>query len=77
MIARRLRELREDRDIKQEEIAKILGVKQSAISKYEKGRAKYRAEDIAKLSQYYNISADYILGLINEPKPLYKMRKNF
>ncbi len=66
----KLTALREDNDIKQSEIAILLGVKQSAISKYEKGRAKYTTEDIAKLCVFYNISADYILGLIDYPRPL-------
>lgn len=59
----RLTALREDRDIKQEEIAIILGCQQSAISKYECGRTKYSIEDLAKLCLFYNVSADYILGL--------------
>ncbi len=59
----RLTALREDRDIKQEQIALILGCQQSAISKYERGRTKYSIEDITKLCLFYNVSADYILGL--------------
>ncbi len=66
----RLTALREDRDIKQSEIASVLGCKQSAISKYERGRTKYSTEDVAKLCVFYNVSADYILGLIDDPKPL-------
>lgn len=59
----RLTELREDRDVNQSQIAMILGCQQSAISKYEKGRTKYSLEDVAKLCLFYNVSADYILGL--------------
>lgn len=59
----RLTELREDRDINQRQIAMILGCQQSAVSKYEKGRTKYSLEDLAKLCLFYNVSADYILGL--------------
>lgn len=59
----RLTDLRNDRDIKQSTIAEILGVKQSAISKYEKRRAQYTVDDIIKLCRFYNTSADYILGL--------------
>ena len=59
----RLTELRTDNDIKQSTIANILGVKQSAISKYEKRRVDYKIEDIIKLCLYYGVSADYILGL--------------
>ena len=59
----KLTELREDRDIDQHQIAQILNVQQSAISKYEKRRAKYKIEDIIKLCLFYNISADWLLGL--------------
>ena len=59
----RLKALREDRDVGQEQIAAVLGCQQSAISKYEKRRAKYSVEDIIRLCEFYNVSADYILGL--------------
>lgn len=59
----RLTELRNDRDIKQSTIAEILGVKQSAVSKYEKRRTQYTIDDLIKLCNFYKISADYILGL--------------
>ena len=59
----RLTELRVDRDIEQNEIAKILNCQQSAVSKYEKRRARYKIEDIIKLCIFYEVSADYILGL--------------
>lgn len=59
----RLTAMREDRDINQEQIATILGCQQSAISKYERGRANYSIDDLAKLCLFYNVSADYILGL--------------
>ncbi len=59
----RLTEIRNDRDIKQSTIAEILGVKQSAVSKYEKRRTQYTVDDIIKLCNFYKISADYILGL--------------
>lgn len=62
-IQERLTGLREDRDLKQDQIAKILNVQQSAISKYEKGKANYKIEDIVKLCLFYNVSADYVLGL--------------
>ena len=59
----RLTEIRNDRDIKQSTIAEILGVKQSAVSKYEKRRTQSSVDDIIKLCNFYKISADYILGL--------------
>ena len=68
----RITNLREDNDYKQKEIAEVLGIKQSAYSKYEKRRTKIQVEDLIKLCKLYNVSADYILGFIDEPKPLYK-----
>lgn len=67
----RLKELREDNDKGQEEIAKILNCQQSAVSKYENGKLKYKVEDIIALCQFYGVSADYILGLpkgMNHPE---------
>ncbi len=66
----KLTALRQDRDIKQSDIAKILNCQQSAISKYEKRIRDYKIKDIIVLCKYYNISADYILGLPkNMPYP--------
>ena len=59
----RLTGLREDHDLDQEAIAKLLNVQQSAISKYETRKAKYKIEDIIKLCEFYHVSADYLLGL--------------
>ncbi len=59
----RLTALRIDNDIGQAEISKILNCQQSAISKYEQRRAKYKIEDIIKLCKFYDVSADYVLGL--------------
>lgn len=59
----RLTEIRQDRDINQKEIARILNCQQSAISKYERKIREYKIKDIIKLCEFYNVSADYILGL--------------
>ena len=59
----RLKALREDNDKGQDEIAKVLNCKQSAVSKYENGKLKYKVEDIIELCKLYGVSADYILGL--------------
>ena len=59
----RLISLREDNDIEQKELAELLGITQSAYSKYEKRRCKMSIEDLIKLCKYYNVSADHILGL--------------
>lgn len=59
----RLNVLRADRDIKQSEIAKLLGCQQSAVSKYETRKVPYRVEDVIALCLFYRVSADFVLGL--------------
>ena len=68
----RIRDIREDKDIQQEIIAKLLDTTQSNYSKYERGERKLSIEDLIKLCIYYNLSADYILGFTDEAKPLPK-----
>ena len=63
----RLTELRMDRDISQKDIANLLGCQQSAVSKYERRKVPYRVEDVITLCKFYEVSADYVLGL---PKDL-------
>lgn len=67
---KRIKEIREDRDIKQKEIAKILQTDQSYYSKYERGLHPMTAEQIIILCRYYNLSADYLLGIIDEPRQI-------
>lgn len=59
----KIRELREDRDLSQKTIAEYLNTTQSNYSKYERNERKLQIEDLKKLSLYYGVSADYILGL--------------
>lgn len=59
----KLREIREDRDLTQEKIAKILNVKQNTYQQYECEKRQLPIEALAKLCLFYNVSADYILGL--------------
>lgn len=66
----RIRDLREDRDFSQAEIAKIIKTTQQQYSKIENGKADISGEKLKRLALFYNISADYILGLSDEPKPL-------
>ena len=58
-----LRELREDRDMKQKEIADILGTTQQVYSRYEKGVNAMPIHHLRTLCEYYHVSADYVLGL--------------
>lgn len=66
----RIRDLREDRDLSQAKIAKILGTTQQHYSKIETGKSDISGKKLALLAEFYNVSADYILGLIKEPRPL-------
>ena len=62
-----LRGIREDRDIKQKEVAKILNVSQNTYSQYETGVISLTAEVLIKLADYYNVSVDYLLDRTNNP----------
>ena len=59
----RLRQLREDHDKTQTEIAKYLGINQTVYSRYETGRNDMKPFQIIALCEYYKVSADYVLGL--------------
>ena len=63
-----LRGIREDRDIKQKDIAKYLNVSQNTYSQYETGVIALTAEVLIKLANYYDVSIDYLLDRTNNPK---------
>lgn len=65
---RNLRAVREDRDIKQKDIAKVLNVSQNTYSQYETGVISLTAEVLIKLSEFYGVSIDYLLDRTNNPK---------
>ena len=69
---RRIRELREDRDLLQKDIAKILNCSQVAYSRYELGQRDIPTDVLILLARYYNTSVDYILGLTDNIKPYRK-----
>jgi transcriptional regulator with XRE-family HTH domain len=69
-VYRRLRDLREDADKSQEEIAKIIGTSQSYYAQYENGKRAIPFDRIVVLAEYYNVSIDYIAGLIDTPKKI-------
>ena len=66
----RLRDLREDNDNSQAEIAKIIGTSQSYYAQYENGKRSIPFERVIILAKYYNVSLDYIAGIIDTPKKL-------
>ena len=59
----RLKDLREDADLKQKEIAEYLHIKQNTYSQYENGQRQLPIDILIKLAEYYGVSTDYILGL--------------
>ena len=61
-----LRELREDRDLRQAEIAAVLGTTQQVYSRYENGVNELPIRHLITLCRYYRVSADYVLGLKRE-----------
>jgi transcriptional regulator with XRE-family HTH domain len=64
----RLRNIREDNDLTQAEIGKILSKSQQGYNHIEAGRAELKIDDLIKLCQFYDLSADYVIGLTNTPK---------
>lgn len=68
-IETRLRDLREDRDLKQKEIANILGIDQRQYSLYERGARSLLLNQLITLAEFYNTSIDYILYRTDETKP--------
>ena len=64
----RIRDLREDRDLKQRQLAQLLHCSQQVYSNYELGQRDIPTEVLIKLSNFYGVSVDYILGLTPNPK---------
>lgn len=62
-IETKLKDLREDRDLKQREIAKLIKTTQSYYSQLENGQKIITVDRLIKLAKFYNVSTDYILGL--------------
>lgn len=65
----RLRDLREDRDLTQKQVADFLSLKQNNVSAVRKRRAAVAIDLLIRLSRYYTVSTDYILELTNVPEP--------
>jgi len=64
----RLKNVREDKDLTQAEIGKLLNKSQQGYNHIEAGRAELKIDDLIKLCRFYNLSADYMIGLTNTPK---------
>ena len=68
----RMKNLREDRDLTQAEVGKILQKSQQGYNHIEAGRAELKIEDLVKLCEFYNVSADYLIGITDDEQPLSK-----
>lgn len=71
MIGKRLRDLREDADLTQAELAKILNINKHSVSSYERDKSEPPDAIKVKIADYFNISTDYLLGIIEQPSPIY------
>lgn len=70
MIGKRLRDLREDADLTQKQLSKILNINKHSISSYERNKSEPPDEIKIKIAKYFNISSDYLLGIVDEPVPI-------
>lgn len=66
----RLKDLREDNDVKQKQLAEYLNIKQNTYSQYENGKREIPIEMLWKLADFYNTSIDYIIGRTENPTRL-------
>jgi len=69
----RLKEIRQDRDLKQQDIAKVLKISQVQYSRYERGVRIMPIDKLTILAKYYGVSVDYLIGITNERKPYPKV----
>lgn len=65
---KRLRDIREDRDLTQLQLGQVLDKSQQGYNHIEAGRAELKIDDLVKLCRFYDLSADYLIGLVNKPK---------
>lgn len=64
-----MKDLREDRDLTQAALGKLIQKSQQGYNHIEAGRAELKIEDLIVLCKFYNVSADYIIGLTDDPRP--------
>lgn len=62
----RMRNIREDRDLTQKQVGEIINKSQQGYNHIETGRTELKIEDLIKLCQFYNVSADYFIGLTDQ-----------
>lgn len=74
MIFQRLKDLREDQDLRQVDVAALLGISQTVYSRYERGELTLTVPHLLVLSDFYKTSSDYILGRTNQNNPYPKKK---
>ncbi len=67
MVYPNIKNLREDRDLRQREVAAVLNVSQNTYSQYENGVIELTASNLIKLAEFYGVSVDYLLGRTKNP----------
>ena len=72
LIYKRIRDMREDNDKNQSQIAELLGMKQQQYARYENGTIEIPLHHLITLARYYNVSLDYLAGMIDTPRRLVK-----
>ena len=72
----RIKDLREDKERLQKDMAKILNTTQTNYSKYELGKINIPIDTLIKLAKFFNTSIDYLLGLTNETKPYPRIKNS-
>lgn len=70
-LGRRYRRLRIERNLKQSELAEIVGVTHSTVAKWESGANSPRAKELRILARLFNVSSDYLIGLTDDRTPWY------
>jgi len=68
MYFQRLRDMREDSDMNQTQLAEVLGIRQEVYSRYERGARTIPLEHLLKLADFYNVSLDFLTGRTNDMK---------
>jgi len=71
MIGTRLKSLRHEKNLNQEELATIIGVSKAMVSHYETGKDNPSDNKKVEIARFFNVSLDYLLGVIDEPVPYY------
>lgn len=66
----RLKDVREDNDLNQVDVAKLLGIQQTHYSRYERGKMMMGIDKYIKLAKFYNVSIDYLAGVTDIPRTL-------